>query len=90
MPGPLAGARDDDANRSQHKPDVSIHPNSNLAPIRNQLDAVLSSNLSPAEGTARPEPQSQRILTCAMLSMVLNVAAFFAAIILGARQFWDS
>eukprot|EP00965_Chrysotila_dentata_P088925 2935592-Pleurochrysis_carterae.AAC.1 len=37
----LAGARDNDANRGQLKPDVSVHPTSNLAPIRSQLDALL-------------------------------------------------
>eukprot|EP00965_Chrysotila_dentata_P131499 4347040-Pleurochrysis_carterae.AAC.1 len=34
--------------------------------------------------------QSQRFPTCTMLSMMLNVAAFCAAIIMGARQFWGS
>eukprot|EP00965_Chrysotila_dentata_P065658 2175949-Pleurochrysis_carterae.AAC.1 len=80
-------ARANAANCISLAPEKPGLPTSNLDPIRNQLDALLSPDVPygtpPAESertkeTAFAPPQWLRFPTCAVLSMMLNIIAFCA------------
>eukprot|EP00965_Chrysotila_dentata_P158234 5227375-Pleurochrysis_carterae.AAC.1 len=97
---PSANARDDGSRCDLHTPEKHVQSPSDLDPIRDQLDSLLSPDARSSEPALKPvqidgctaasAPQPVRLLTCTVLSMLLNVVAFCAAIVFGAHQFWGS